>query len=109
VIEVGFLDQVPADLAQIATDRYCLLRHVARTGLAANFPRRPTASEPLASGPDIAATMAAAQAALDALKARSADVETVAQVLRNVVIAVALACDLTPDAAFALLMGNSAN
>lgn len=106
VIESGAIDQVPPDVAEIGNERYMLLRHVARTGLQASFQRAPTPIDPLASGADTGAAMAAAQASLDALNARSDDVDAAANVLRNVIIVAALACELPVDAAFALLMGN---
>ena len=110
IIESGAIDELPADLAQVARDRYMLMRHVARTGLQANFQRQAMANDPLASGADTGAAMDAAQEALDMLKARSDDVDSAANVLRNVNIVAALACDLSVDAAFALLTGrNSAN
>jgi hypothetical protein len=109
LVEAGCLDQLADDLATVARDRFMILAHIARTGLAANFPRVPTPSDPIASGSDSDAAMAAAKASLDELKARAADVDAAAQVLRNVITAVALMCEISTDSAFVLLMNNPAN
>jgi hypothetical protein len=106
IVEVDALDVLPDGLAQVARDRFMIMAHIARTGLSANFARQSTATDPLGSGVDTEAVMAAAQEALDALKARSATVADAANVLRDTTFVVALACDLSTDQAFALLTGN---
>jgi hypothetical protein len=106
IIESGAIDQLPTDLAQIAKDRYMVLRHIAVTGLQSQFQRQPTANDPTACGADVDAAMADAQQALDALKARGANVDAAANVLRDATVVVAVACDLSTDQAFALLTGN---
>ena len=103
LVEVGALDQLPDGIAQAARDRFMVMSHVARTGLQAQYQKVATVNDPLASGADVDAAMAAAQAALDALKARSATVTDAANVLRSMTTAVALACDLSVDPAYALL------
>jgi hypothetical protein len=71
--ESGELDELPSDLRKIATDRYMIQRHIAKTGLQANFQKQPDANNPLATGPDVEAATAAAQKAVDALKGRSCE------------------------------------
>jgi hypothetical protein len=101
--ESGALDELPPDLGQIATDRYMLQRHIAKTGLQANFQKQPDANNPLATGPDINAATAAAQNAVDALKGRSDVVDGAANVLRNIVAVTSVATDLPTDQAYKLL------
>jgi hypothetical protein len=101
--EGGALDELPPDLRSIATNRYMVQRHIAKTGLQANYQKQPDANNPLASGPDSDAATAAAQKAVDGLNGRSDDVDTVANVLRNIVTVASLATDLPPDHAYQLL------
>ncbi|MBR1143688.1 hypothetical protein [Bradyrhizobium sp. AUGA SZCCT0431] len=103
LVDAGALDALPNDLATIARDQFMILAHVARAGLQANFQRQASAADPLASGADVDAAMAASKASLDALKARFADVDAAANVLRSIVTAVALICEITIDDAYAVL------
>jgi hypothetical protein len=103
LVEAGCLDQLPDSLATVARDRFMILAHVARSGMQADLQRKATANDPLASGADVDAANAASKASLDALKARSADVDAAANVLRSVVTAVALICEIPTDDAYALL------
>jgi hypothetical protein len=105
LIEVDALSSVSDDLAQTARDRFVIMAHVARTGLQAQFQRIATANDPLATGADTDAAMAASKESFYDLKARSATVADAANVLRDIMIAVSLSCEITTDAAYALLTG----
>jgi hypothetical protein len=105
ILETGAIDDVPADMAAVAKERWIVARHVQRTGLQAGYQRQPGANDPLASGPDVDAALAASRASLDVLKARGEDVVAAANTLRGVTTVVALATDLSVDQAFALLTG----
>ena len=101
--ESGALDEVPADLRKVASDRYMIQRHIAKTGMQADFQKQPDANNPLATGPDVDAATAAAQKAVDTLKDRSDVVDDAANVLRNIVTVASLATDLPIDHAYKLL------
>ena len=103
LMEISAFDEMPPDLAEVARERYMRLRHIASTGLSADFPKTPTAQDPLCIGVDQEAVEAAAQVAVDRLKARVEDVNNAAAVLRDVTMMVAVTCEITIDASFALL------
>lgn len=103
LVEVSEFDALPDSLATIAKDRYMKLRHIARSGLAANFPKTPTAENPLCFGVDDAKVMEAAEISLNRLKSDIADIENATAVIRDVTTMVALTCEITIDSAFALL------
>jgi hypothetical protein len=105
--ESGALDEALPDLQKVATDRYMIERHIAKTGLQANFQKQPDANNPLATGPDVEAATSAAQSAVDTLKDRSNAVDDVENVLRNIVAIVAIATDLPIPDAYKLLTGNT--
>jgi hypothetical protein len=109
LIESDALNELQIDLSKIATDRYMIMRHIAKAGLQATFQQRADANNPLATGPDVEAATACAQEALDAFNGRSELVNDVANVLRNMVIVAALATELPTDRAYQLLTtGNIA-
>jgi len=104
LIESGALDEIHPDLRKIAKDRYMVLRHVAKTGLQANFQQQPTSNNPIAIGPDVEAATQAAQNALDGLNDRLAAVDDIARFLRNIVIIVSIAIGLPTERAYQLLV-----
>jgi hypothetical protein len=105
--ESGAVDELPPDLRKIATDRYMIQRHIAKTGLQADFQKKADANNPLATGPDVDAATADAQKAVDGLNARSDVVENVADVLRNIVTAASLATDLPIDRVYKILASGN--
>ncbi|MCP1843619.1 hypothetical protein J2R78_006586 [Bradyrhizobium sp. USDA 4538] len=113
IVEAGCLDNIPGaanplpdDIVGIGKDRYMLLNHAAKTGIAADHPLRPSAENPAQFGVDEAAVLADAQTGLNNLKARSRHFANGTQVLRDMIAAVSLACSVNTDDAFALLTGN---
>lgn len=70
------------------------------------FTKEPTASEPLASGPDNAQVEAAAQKLIDGHKQREQNIAAVESSLSSVITAIAVATETPPAAAFNLLMGR---
>ncbi|WP_262048190.1 hypothetical protein [Bradyrhizobium sp. Bra78] len=113
LVEAGCLDNtpgtttpLPGDLVGLAKDRYMLFNHAAKTGIAADHPLRPTADNPAQFGVDEAAVLADAQTALDKLKVRSRHFAYGSQLLRDIITAVGVACNVNTNDAFALLTGN---
>lgn len=113
VVEAGCLDNIPGtanplsdDIVSIGKDRYMLLNHAAKTGMAADHPLKPTADNPAQFGVDEAAVLADAKTGLDNLKARSRYFADGSQLLRDIITAVIVACNVNSDNAFALLTGN---
>lgn len=113
VVEAGCLDNTPGttnplpdDVIGIGKDRYMLLNHAAKTGIAADHPLKPTADNPAQFGVDEAAMLADAQTGLDNLKARSRHFANGSQLLRDIITAVSVACNANTDDAFTLLTGN---
>lgn len=63
LVRHGDLDRLAPDpVADAVRHRHRILGHMERSGLSANFPKRPTAENPLAVGPDTAAAFAEAEA-----------------------------------------------
>ncbi|UGX97127.1 hypothetical protein G6321_00019135 [Bradyrhizobium barranii subsp. barranii] len=113
LVEAGCLDNVPGtatplpdDIVGLGKDRYMLLNHAAKTGIAADHPLKPTADNPAQFGVDEAAVLADAQTGLNNLKARSRHFANGSQLLRDIIIAVSVACSVNTNDAFALLTGN---
>lgn len=113
LVEAGCLDNIPGtanplpdDLVGLGKDRYMLFNHAAKTGMAADHPLKPTADNPAQFGVDEAAVLADAQTGLDNLKARSRHFANGSQLLRDIITAVSVACNVNTNDAFALLTGN---
>lgn len=113
LVEAGCLDNIPGaanplpdDIIGIGKDRYMLLNHAAKTGMAADHPLKPTADNPVQFGVDEAAVLADAHTGLDNLKARSRHLANGTAILRDLITAVSLACSVNTNDAFTLLTGN---
>ena len=98
------INDVRDDLKQIAIDNYIIARFIATTGLQAQYQRKPTGDNPLATGPDVDAVAAAAETIVANFKARKDTIDNLANILRNVVEVVAITCDLSVKQAYQLLV-----
>ncbi|MDX3908755.1 MAG: hypothetical protein QHC67_02945 [Sphingobium sp.] len=94
---------VPAEIWGQAEERYAKLNFVRSTGLSADYARKPSAHDPLATGVDEDAVERAADEALRRHRARNEIVDGVKQALQGLTTMVALVCDLNVNAAFDLL------
>lgn len=94
---------LPSDVAALVTDKFMALRFAARQGLAAKYPVRASASNPVAIGSDNDAMMQEANAFVAAMKVNARTVEQAIQICRDVITWLSLACQCTTDEAFALL------
>ncbi|TIS85494.1 hypothetical protein [Mesorhizobium sp.] len=105
LMEAGrsYFANTPDPVWQIIEDQYVVKRHIARSGLQADFQRRPDPNNPVAFGPDEAAAQAASKEALNNLRTRSATVDAVRNTAQSIIDVVALATDLTRDDAYRLL------
>jgi len=92
---------LPPEVRELVMHRHLVNGHIARTGLSANYARRPTAADPLATGVDSAAAFAAGEVALSAHKKRSDRLELAADTLRSTVALIALTTDQSADAVWA--------
>ncbi|MEF2554062.1 hypothetical protein VQ042_22435, partial [Aurantimonas sp. A2-1-M11] len=98
---------LPAALWDALVERHLLVGHIYRSGLQAAYQRRPTLDDPVAAGPDEAAALEAARAALDLHKARRDKVAASRHLIQSVCAAVAMAAGLqSPEQGFDLLMGG---
>ncbi|NEV00994.1 hypothetical protein [Bradyrhizobium uaiense] len=100
-------DGIPAELQQVAADRYMALNHVRRVGLQADHTLVADHNDPLATGPNVEAATNAARAAVKTLNARSETVESVSDALRSIISMVGLATDLSDQKAYQLLSTGS--
>ncbi|CCV06709.1 hypothetical protein MESS2_350081 [Mesorhizobium metallidurans STM 2683] len=105
LMEAGrsYFDATPDPVWQIVEDQYAIKRHIARSGLQADFQRRPDANNPMAFGADEAAAMDAARNSLDALRNRVTTVDAVRNTVQSIIDVVAVATDLSRDQAYWLL------
>lgn len=105
VIEAGpgrFTD-ISGEIWQRAERRFAALNFVRLAGTAADYARKPTINEPLATGVDMDAAERAAHEGLARHDKRSEIIDGVTQALQGIVQVVALTCDLSMDAAWQLL------
>lgn len=100
-------DRMDDTIWSLVERRHMLLAHIRISGLTADFQRKPSAADPIAHGPDIAAVERAAAEALQRHDARRDVVKAATASLRSIVAATALACDLSMDAAYKLLTGRA--
>jgi hypothetical protein len=108
LIETDAYRDVPVELQKRITETYMLKRHIARTGLQSDYPSQPDFSEPLRTGPNVDAAMAAARKAVNTLNTRADTVANVSDTLRATVDLVALCTDLPRDQAYNLLVSGNA-
>jgi hypothetical protein len=104
----SYFANTPDPVWQIIEDNYNIKRHIARSGLQADFQRRPDANDPVAYGPDEDAALNAARNSLDALRARTATVDAVRNTVQSIIDVVAVATDLSHDEAWKLLTTGKA-
>ncbi|MEF2551869.1 hypothetical protein VQ042_10935, partial [Aurantimonas sp. A2-1-M11] len=98
---------LPTALWDALVERHLLVGHIHRSGMQAAYQRRPTLDDPVAVGPDEAAALEAARAALAKHNARQETVAASRHLLRSLCSAVAMAAGLqTSQEAFDLLMGG---
>jgi hypothetical protein len=103
LVAAGALSTLPPDVAMIAMDRFIALRFAARQGLAAKYPAKATATNPVAIGVDNDAMMGEANAFVAAMKANAHTVQQAIQICRDVITWLALATETSTDEAFAML------
>lgn len=97
------LSTLPPDVATLATDRFLALRFAARQALAAKYPVRESADNPVSMSVDNDAMMGEANAFVAAMKANARTVENAIQICRDVITWLAVACQCSTDEAFAML------
>ncbi|TPI56169.1 MULTISPECIES: hypothetical protein [unclassified Mesorhizobium] len=105
LMEAGrsYFEATPDPVWQIVEDQYVIKRHIVRSGLQAEFQRRPDLNDPLAFGADEGAAMDAARQSLNALRDRSGTVDEVRSAVQSIIDVVAVATDLSRDQAYRLL------
>ncbi|MGX5828705.1 hypothetical protein [Mesorhizobium sp. 43Arga] len=105
LMEAGrsYFANTPDPVWQMIEDQYSIKRHIARTGLQADFQRQPDPNDPVAFGADENAAMDASRKSLAALRARSGTVDAVRSTAQSIIDVVAVATDLTRDEAWKLL------
>ncbi|TJV67892.1 MAG: hypothetical protein E5X76_32025 [Mesorhizobium sp.] len=105
LMEAGrsYFASTPDPVWQAIEDQYMTKRHIARTGLQADFQRRPDPNDPVAFGPDENAALAYAKEGLNRLRARSGTVDAVRRTAQSIIDVVALSTDLTRDDAYRIL------
>ncbi|WP_445216186.1 hypothetical protein ACKWRH_28250 [Bradyrhizobium sp. Pa8] len=103
LVAAGALSALPPEVAALVMDKFMALRFAARQGLAAKYPVRASASNPVAIGSDNDAMMQEANTFVAAMKVNARTVEQAIQICRDVITWLSLACQCTTDEAFALL------
>ncbi len=84
-------------------ERYAALNFIRMAGTAADFARKPTVDDPIATGVDMDAAERAAAKGLERHHERSEIIEAVEQAVRGITTIVALTCELDMASAFTLL------
>lgn len=109
VIETKSYQGLPAEFQKSILDDYMLKKHIDRTGLQGDWPLQPDFTDPLRTGPNVDAAMAAARKAVNTLNTRADTVANISDMLRATVDLVAFCTDLPRDQAYNLLVtGNIA-
>lgn len=104
LVAAGALSVLPLDVASAAMDRFLALRFAARQGLAAKYPAKESASNPISIAIDTDAMMEEANSFVAAMRANKRTVDDAIQICRDVSEWLALACDYSSaDEAFAML------
>lgn len=99
-------DDMPTRIWGEIHHRFALLGTAKLHSLNGAFTKEPTASEPLATGPDNKQIEAAARKLNDNHKQRINDIEAVESSMRSVITAIAAATELPIEVAYRLLMGR---
>lgn len=108
LIETDAYRDVPAEMQKLITEKYILKRHIDRTGLQSDYPSQPDFTDPLRTGPNVDAAMAAARKAVNTLNTRADTVANVSNMLSATVDLVALCTDLPRNQAYNLLVSGNA-
>ncbi|BCA63089.1 hypothetical protein HMP09_2323 [Sphingomonas sp. HMP9] len=105
VIEAGSarFSDVTAPIWDRLEERYAALNFIRMAGTAADFARKPTVDDPIATGVDMDAAERAAAKGLERHHERSEITEAVEQSVRGITTIVALTCELDMVSAFALI------
>jgi hypothetical protein len=103
LVAADALSALPPDVATVAMDRFLALRFAARQGLAAKYPVKATATNPVALGIDNDAMMQEASDFVAAMRANARTVEQAINICRDVLVWLAVACQCSTDEAFAML------
>jgi hypothetical protein len=103
LVAAGALSALQVDAATFVMDRFLALRFAARQGVAAKYPVRETATNPVAIGVAQDAMMQEANAFVAAMKANARTVEQAIQICRDVITWLSIACQCGTDEAFAML------
>lgn len=106
LIRYGDLDRLglPVEVIVTVRNRHMITGHIARSGMSANYPVRPDHANPLATGVDNAAVMAAATAVLNRHTQRGERVALAADAVRSTLGYIAAATGKTPAVVWAELM-----
>jgi hypothetical protein len=99
----GALSDVPDNIRTAIEDRAMALQHIQVTGMQSGFALAPTISDPILTGPDVPAAVAAADKLVADLKARVDALDSVRTALTSTVAVAAICSDLSVEAAFTLL------
>ncbi len=105
VIEAGSarFSDVTAPIWDRLEERYAALNFIRMAGTAADFARKPTVDDPIATGVDMDAAERAAAKGLERHHERGEITEAVEQTVRGITTIVALTCELDMASAFALI------
>ncbi|MEI9422023.1 hypothetical protein O7A70_12670 [Mesorhizobium sp. Cs1299R1N1] len=114
--ELSALSRGGRDLSNVRDDnlwnmvqhQLAITGHIERTGLQSDFQRKPDLSDPIAIGPNREAALAAAEKALEAHEARSTIVDDTRTAISSIVSTIAVMTDMTPAAAYDLVMDGKA-
>lgn len=99
----GALSDVPDNIRTVIENRAMALQHIQVTGMQSGYALAPNLSDPILTGPDLPAAIAAADKLVADLKARVDALDSVRTALTSTVAVVAICSDLSVEAAFTLL------
>jgi hypothetical protein len=104
LIGSGALAEVSDENIRTAIEnRYMALRHIQVSGIQSGFALAPNLADPIRTGPDQAAAVAAADQVVEDMKARVDALDSVRTALTSTVAVAAICSDLSVEAAFTLL------
>lgn len=105
VIEAGAarFPDMTAPIWDRLEERYAALNYIRMAGTAADFARKPTAADPIATGVDMDAAERAAEKGLERHHERNEIIDAVEQAVQGINTIVALTCELDMASAFTLL------
>lgn len=105
IIEAGSarFPDVTAQIWDRLEERYAALNFIRMAGTAADYARKPTVDDPIATGVDMDAAERAAEKGLERHKERTEITDAVEQAVQGITTIVALTCELDMASAFTLL------